>query len=176
MKTSVRLGPPRKPAVMGLPARVTRNTAPQQSVDSVSPAEYLQSTAVSSITYIIGASQLSRAIFRLVKTVTPLEPFPFNNNRQNTRWDSSARTWPRLAWLAPQLLLILRQPRLFVVPLPKDDPPWSSEHLKKTNCLDNPVMSDLCTKRIPLSKIRPELRDDEAALVIAFNRALWSGL
>lgn len=62
-----------------------------------------------------------------------------------------------------------------VAPIPKNDPLWASEHLQNLNCLQNPVMTEICTKRVPLSRIRAELRDDESALATAFSRAVWSG-
>jgi hypothetical protein len=62
-----------------------------------------------------------------------------------------------------------------ITPLDQDDPLLKMDLLRRLNRYNNPLMSDLCIARIPLSKIRPELRDDEAALGIEFCRALWSG-
>ncbi|KAI0170280.1 hypothetical protein BJ166DRAFT_588435 [Pestalotiopsis sp. NC0098] len=61
-----------------------------------------------------------------------------------------------------------------ITPIPRDDPLWQSEQFKKLNRLENPVLADVCTKRIPLSRIRNELRD-ERALATEFARAVWSG-
>lgn len=61
-----------------------------------------------------------------------------------------------------------------ITPIPRDDPLWKSEQLKRLNRLENPVLADVCTKRIPLSRIRNELRD-EKALTTEFARAVWSG-
>ncbi|KAI1880122.1 hypothetical protein JX265_001743 [Neoarthrinium moseri] len=63
----------------------------------------------------------------------------------------------------------------FTSPLRKDDPLIQSSILRKLNKNQNPVLSDICVKRVPLSKIRPELRNDEAALSTEFCRAVWSG-
>ncbi|KAH8668401.1 hypothetical protein BX600DRAFT_256092 [Xylariales sp. PMI_506] len=62
-----------------------------------------------------------------------------------------------------------------VTPLAGDDALLRSPLLRELNRFQNPIMTDLVVKRIPLSKIRPELRDDEAALSIEFNRVVWSG-
>lgn len=62
-----------------------------------------------------------------------------------------------------------------ITPLGQDDPLMKSDLLRLLNRYENPIMSDLCIRRIPLSSIRPELRDDEAALSTAFCRAVWSG-
>ncbi|KAK6209138.1 hypothetical protein LQW54_006592 [Pestalotiopsis sp. IQ-011] len=61
-----------------------------------------------------------------------------------------------------------------ITPTPRDDPLWHSEQLKRLNRLENPVLADVCTKRIPLSRIRNELRD-EKGLTTEFARAVWSG-
>ncbi|KAK8131970.1 hypothetical protein PG999_000143 [Apiospora kogelbergensis] len=62
-----------------------------------------------------------------------------------------------------------------VTPIPRDDPLWNSATLKKLNILENPVLADICIKRIPLSKIRPELLQDEAKLTTEFARGVWTG-
>ncbi|KAK8008382.1 hypothetical protein PG991_010933 [Apiospora marii] len=62
-----------------------------------------------------------------------------------------------------------------ITPIPRDDALWQSKTLKKLNHLENPVLADICIKRIPLSKIRPELAADEAALTAEFARGVWSG-
>ncbi|KAK7984720.1 hypothetical protein PG988_002342 [Apiospora saccharicola] len=62
-----------------------------------------------------------------------------------------------------------------VTPIPRDDALWKSKTLKKLNHLENPVLADICIKRIPLSKIRPELLEDEAKLAAQFARGVWTG-
>ncbi|KAK8000553.1 hypothetical protein PG990_013153 [Apiospora arundinis] len=62
-----------------------------------------------------------------------------------------------------------------ITPIPRDDPLWKSPTLKKLNHLENPVLADICIKRIPLSKIRPELLQDESKLTTEFARGVWSG-
>ncbi|KAK7984393.1 hypothetical protein PG989_011795 [Apiospora arundinis] len=62
-----------------------------------------------------------------------------------------------------------------ITPIPRDDPLWKSPTLKKLNHLENPVLADVCIKRIPLSKIRPELLEDETKLTTEFARGVWSG-
>ncbi|KAI1494806.1 hypothetical protein F5X96DRAFT_615479 [Biscogniauxia mediterranea] len=61
-----------------------------------------------------------------------------------------------------------------VVNLTKDDPIFKSKTYKKYNPKDNPALQDECIKRVPLSKIRPELRDNEEALALEFCRGIWS--
>ncbi|KAK0625164.1 hypothetical protein B0T17DRAFT_590823 [Bombardia bombarda] len=63
-----------------------------------------------------------------------------------------------------------------ISPLPKDDPIWSSRTYAKYNMHQNPATQDVCVKRIPLSKIRPELLQKEGDLAVEFSRGVWSGL
>lgn len=62
-----------------------------------------------------------------------------------------------------------------VSPIPQHEALWQSDCLRKFNHFDNPVLEDVCIKRIPRSKIRRELRNDEAALTLEFCRGVWSG-
>lgn len=39
-----------------------------------------------------------------------------------------------------------------------------------------PVTQDLCSRRVPLSKIKPELLENEGKLVEAFSAGVWGGL
>jgi hypothetical protein len=61
-----------------------------------------------------------------------------------------------------------------LVALAKDDPWFKSQTYKKFNPKGNPTLQDDCIKRVPLSKLKPELRDDEEALALAFCRGIWS--
>ncbi|KAI0025018.1 hypothetical protein F4780DRAFT_490028 [Xylariomycetidae sp. FL0641] len=70
-----------------------------------------------------------------------------------------------MAWLAAGTTL---------VDLRKDDPVFLSQVYARYNPRGNPALQDDCVKRVPLSKIRPELRDDEAALTLEFCRGVWS--
>ncbi|KAI0180086.1 hypothetical protein GGR52DRAFT_529658 [Hypoxylon sp. FL1284] len=58
--------------------------------------------------------------------------------------------------------------------LTKSDPMFKTKTYAKYNPKDNPALQDVVIKRVPLSKIRPELRDDEKALTLEFCRGVWS--
>ncbi|KAI2606751.1 hypothetical protein GGR54DRAFT_643983 [Hypoxylon sp. NC1633] len=60
-------------------------------------------------------------------------------------------------------------------PLPADDELWATKSFARVNRYSNPSLQDDARKRIPLSKVRPELRDDEEALAIEFCRGAWAG-
>lgn len=62
-----------------------------------------------------------------------------------------------------------------VSPLPASDPIWSSSLYKKHNPSRNPATQDVCIKRIPLEKIRPELLQKDGDLALEFCRGVWSG-
>lgn len=59
--------------------------------------------------------------------------------------------------------------------LPQDDEIWTSKIFTRLNPHRNPTMGDICQKRIPLAKIRPDLRNNESALATEFCRGIWSG-
>jgi hypothetical protein len=61
-------------------------------------------------------------------------------------------------------------------PLPLDDPLFSSKIYSQYNKHSNGSAQDIVVKRIPLSKIRPELLQNEGDLAIEFCRGVWSGL
>ncbi|KAI0405385.1 hypothetical protein F4802DRAFT_180630 [Xylaria palmicola] len=61
-----------------------------------------------------------------------------------------------------------------LVPLTKDDPAFKSKTWARYNPNENPALKDDVIKAVPLSKIRPELRNDEAALTLEFCRGVWS--
>lgn len=63
-----------------------------------------------------------------------------------------------------------------ISPLPKDDPLWHSKSYATYNAHRNPSTQDVCVKRIPLSKIRPELLQHEGDLALEFCRGVWAGL
>jgi len=61
-----------------------------------------------------------------------------------------------------------------IVDLNTDDAWLRSKTYTRYNPKANPALQDDCIKRVPLSKIRPELRNDEAALTLDFCRGIWS--
>jgi hypothetical protein len=61
-----------------------------------------------------------------------------------------------------------------LVNLTRDDPWLKSKVYGKYNPKANPACMDDCIKRVPLSKIRPDLRDNEEALALEFCRGIWS--
>lgn len=63
-----------------------------------------------------------------------------------------------------------------ISPLPRDDPIFSSRSYAKYNRFQNPSTQDVVFKRIPLSKIRPELLQKEGDLALEMCRGVWSGL
>lgn len=60
-------------------------------------------------------------------------------------------------------------------PLPREDPIWTSNTFRRYNVQGNPSTQDVCIKRIPLSKIRPELLEKEGDLALEFCRGVWAG-
>ncbi|KAI1770117.1 hypothetical protein F4818DRAFT_446570 [Hypoxylon cercidicola] len=60
-------------------------------------------------------------------------------------------------------------------PLAADDELWTSKSFVTFNRHQNPTIQDVVWKRLPLSQIRPELRDNEEALATEFCRGAWSG-
>jgi hypothetical protein len=61
-------------------------------------------------------------------------------------------------------------------PLPRDDRLFSSKIYSQYNKHHNGSAQDVVVKRIPLSKIRPELLQNEGDLAVEFCRGVWSGL
>ncbi|KAH7304772.1 hypothetical protein B0I35DRAFT_362746 [Stachybotrys elegans] len=62
-----------------------------------------------------------------------------------------------------------------VAPLPASDPLWKSRLFYSRNPARNTPTSDVCIRRIPLSKIRPELLQKDGELAVEFCRGIWSG-
>ncbi|KAI1876444.1 hypothetical protein JX265_003970 [Neoarthrinium moseri] len=60
-----------------------------------------------------------------------------------------------------------------LVPMSKSDPWFKTKTYTKYNPKGNPALIDDCIKRVPLSKIRPDLRDNEEALTLEFCRGIW---
>ncbi|KAM7191649.1 hypothetical protein V8F33_008745 [Rhypophila sp. PSN 637] len=61
-------------------------------------------------------------------------------------------------------------------PLRRDDPLFTSKSFVKHNVYRNASTQDICTKRIPLDKIKPELLQKEGALALELCRGVWGGL
>ncbi|KAI1426955.1 hypothetical protein F5Y12DRAFT_222800 [Xylaria sp. FL1777] len=61
-----------------------------------------------------------------------------------------------------------------LVPLSNDDRIFKTKIWSRFNPKKNPALKDDLIKAVPLSKIRPELRNDEAALTLEFCRGIWS--
>lgn len=62
-----------------------------------------------------------------------------------------------------------------VHPLPTTDYLFGTTLFARYNPYNNPVTRDVCTRRVPLQQIRPELLEREGALVEAFCGGVWSG-
>ncbi|KAH8819739.1 hypothetical protein F5884DRAFT_761621 [Xylogone sp. PMI_703] len=56
------------------------------------------------------------------------------------------------------------------------DPLLASPSYLKFNPSKNPVVHDVCVRRVPLDKIKPHLLEKEGRLVEAFCAGVWSGL
>jgi len=56
------------------------------------------------------------------------------------------------------------------------DPLFSSPSYLKFNPNGNPVLHDICVRKVPLEKIKPHLLEKEGKLTEAFCAGVWSGL
>jgi len=63
-----------------------------------------------------------------------------------------------------------------VNPIPANDYIFNSTHYARYNPSNAPVTQDVCTRRVPLDKIRPELLEKDGKLVEAFCAGIWSGV
>lgn len=63
-----------------------------------------------------------------------------------------------------------------VEPLPMTDYLFTSPSYKKLNPDENPVMRDVCVRKVPLSQIDPRLLEKKGKLVEQFCAGLWAGL
>ncbi|KZF20774.1 hypothetical protein L228DRAFT_240528 [Xylona heveae TC161] len=61
------------------------------------------------------------------------------------------------------------------VPFSTSDAIFQSAAYNKYNPEKNPTMHDLCVRRVPLSKIKPELQQPNGKLVEQFCAGVWSG-
>lgn len=77
---------------------------------------------------------------------------------------------------AAVLLGYIRGATTMISPLPLGDAIYASNLYTKYNKHANPAVNDICTKEIPLDKIRPELLQKEGDLALEFCRGVWSGL
>ncbi|KHN95246.1 uncharacterized protein MAM_06957 [Metarhizium album ARSEF 1941] len=62
-----------------------------------------------------------------------------------------------------------------ISPLAASDPIWTSKLFKRYNPSANPATQDICIRRIPLDRIRPELVKNPRHLVLEYCRGIWSG-
>ncbi|KAF4632828.1 hypothetical protein G7Y89_g5290 [Cudoniella acicularis] len=64
------------------------------------------------------------------------------------------------------------------IPFPATDPILSTPFFATNNPNKNPCTQDLCIRRVPLSRIKPQLleKQEEGKLVEAFCAGVWSGL
>ncbi|KAK3053427.1 hypothetical protein LTR09_005596 [Extremus antarcticus] len=62
-----------------------------------------------------------------------------------------------------------------VYPLPANDYLMGTSLFARFNPYNNPVTRDVCTRTVPLAQIKPELLEQEGALVQSFCRGVWSG-
>lgn len=62
------------------------------------------------------------------------------------------------------------------VPITHDDPIFSSAAYARYNPNRNPETMDLCVRKIPLNRIKPQLLEKEGKLVEAFCAGVWGGL
>jgi hypothetical protein len=62
------------------------------------------------------------------------------------------------------------------VPLSPSDPIFTSAAYLRNNPNRNPATQDLCVRKVPLSKIKPQLLEKEGKLTEAFCAGVWGGL
>ena len=62
------------------------------------------------------------------------------------------------------------------IPISSSDPLFSSPAYLKNNPNRNPATQDLCVRKVPLSKIKPQLLEKEGRLTEAFCAGVWGGL
>ncbi|OAQ60338.1 FAD linked oxidase [Pochonia chlamydosporia 170] len=62
-----------------------------------------------------------------------------------------------------------------ISPIAASDAIWSSKLFKRYNPSANPATQDVCIKRIPLDKIRPELLKNPGDLALEYCRGVWAG-
>lgn len=63
-----------------------------------------------------------------------------------------------------------------IVDVPATDYIFNHTLFARFNPNNSPVTQDLCVRKVPLTKIRPELLEKEGKLVEAFSAGLWSGM
>jgi hypothetical protein len=61
-------------------------------------------------------------------------------------------------------------------PIDTSDPIFQSAFFKTFNPNRNPTLHDVCVRRIPLDKIKPELLENKGKLVEAFCAGVWGGM
>lgn len=62
-----------------------------------------------------------------------------------------------------------------ISPLAASDPIWTSSLFRRYNPSANPATQDVCIKRLPLDKIRPELLKNPGDLALEYCRGVWAG-
>ena len=62
------------------------------------------------------------------------------------------------------------------VPISPADAIFSSPAYLRNNPNKNPATQDLCVRKVPLSKIKPQLLEKEGKLTEAFCAGVWGGL
>lgn len=73
------------------------------------------------------------------------------------------------------LVAYLATKNQIVSPLASSDPIWTSSVYAKYNPSSNPATQDVCIKRIPMNKIRPDLLEHPNKLALEYCRGVWSG-
>lgn len=61
-------------------------------------------------------------------------------------------------------------------PLGLDDYLYHSTIMSRLNPDNHPAMSDICIREVPLSKIKPEVLNQEGKLVEEFCKGTWGGI
>ena len=76
------------------------------------------------------------------------------------------------------ILICLRTRNSKFVPISSDDAIFSSTAYLHNNPNKNPQTKDLCVRKVPLSKIKPQLleKEGEGKLVEAFCAGVWGGI
>lgn len=77
--------------------------------------------------------------------------------------------------LGAALAFTLSTRKSTIHPVPETDYLLSTTLFARYNPNPNPSMRDICLRRVPLDRIKPELLAHEGRLVEAFCGAVWSG-
>jgi hypothetical protein len=62
------------------------------------------------------------------------------------------------------------------IPISANDQIFTSPAYQRNNPNRNPATQDLCVRKVPLGRIKPQLLEKEGKLTEAFCQGVWGGL